>query len=184
MVSLDVINNCIARDKLAQRQLYEACAPYIYTIIKSYIGDKSYRKDAMQEALAHIFASLENYDVNKGQFKNWISRITANRCATLLKRTINFNLRLEETITPDLGEDTFAYLDQLSKTEIEQLLGDMPKGYRTIFLLSVIEDYSHKEIGELLNITPETSRSQLFRAIKWIKKNIFQHSKAMIYGTL
>lgn len=184
MVSLDLINKCIARDKLAQRQLYEVCAPYVYTIIKSYIANESYRKDAMQEAFAHIFASLEKYDINKGSFKNWISRITANRCATLLKRTINFNLRLEETITPDIVENTFAYLDQLSKAEIERLLVNMPKGYRTIFLLSVIDEYSHKEIGELLNITPETSRSQLFRAIKWAKKNIFFNAKVMIYGIL
>lgn len=184
MVSIDLINSCIARDKIAQRQLYEACAPYVYTIIKNYIGDESYRKDAMQEAFSHIFSSLENYDPERGQFKSWIGRITANRCATLLKRTINFSMRLEESITPDLGEHTFAYLDQLSKVEIEQLLVNMPKGYRTIFLLSVIEEYSHKEISELLDITPDTSRSQLFRAIKWIKKNIFPNTKDIVYGTL
>ena len=131
-----------------------------------------------------IFSSLEKYDPHRGQFKSWIGRITANRCATLLKRTINFSMRLEEAITPELGEDSFAYLDQLSKAEIGQLLADMPKGYRTIFLLSVIDEYSHKEISELLNITPDTSRSQLFRAIKWIRKNIFPNTKDMVYGTL
>ncbi|MBK9582218.1 MAG: sigma-70 region 4 domain-containing protein [Saprospiraceae bacterium] len=41
------------------------------------------------------------------------------------------------------------------------MLVNMPVGYKTIFLLSVIDEYSHKEIGELLGITPETSRSQL-----------------------
>jgi len=184
MVSIDLINKCIARDRLAQQQLYEACAPYVYTIIKSYIADESYRKDAMQEAFSHIYLSLEKYDPQRGQFKSWIGRITANRCATLLKRTINFNMRLEEEITPDVGAHTFAYLDQLSKAEIEQLLVNMPKGYRTIFLLSVIDEYSHKEISELLDITPDTSRSQLFRGIKWIRKNIFPNTKDIVYGTL
>jgi RNA polymerase sigma-70 factor (ECF subfamily) len=40
----------------------------------------------------------------------------------------------------------------------------LPDGYRTIFNLYVIEEYSHKEIAELLEITPSASRSQLSRA--------------------
>ncbi|MBK8371303.1 MAG: sigma-70 family RNA polymerase sigma factor [Saprospiraceae bacterium] len=47
-----------------------------------------------------------------------------------------------------------------------------------------MEEYSHKEIGEMLSITQETSRSQLFRAIKWIKNNILNTSNMIQYGLL
>ncbi|MFK7935993.1 MAG: RNA polymerase sigma factor [Saprospiraceae bacterium] len=167
----------MANQRAAQRQLYEACAPYVFTIVKNYIRDEHFRKDAMQEAFAHIFTSLKNYDANKGNFKNWIARITVNRCAVLLKRTINFNLRPEEEGGDIASENVFAYLDQLTKRDIEQMLQKMPAGYRTIFLMSVMDGYSHKEIGMMLNIAPETSRSQLLRATKWIKKNILPDSK-------
>ena len=56
------------------------------------------------------------------------------------------------------------------------MLSKMPAGYKTIFMLSVIDDYSHVEIAKLLDISPETSRSQLHRSMKWIKKNIFHSS--------
>lgn len=182
MVAATVIRQCMDGERIAQRKLYDACAPYVFAIVKSYIRDEHYRKDAMQEAFAHIFSSLKNYDANKGNFKNWIGRITVNRCATLLKKTINFNLRPEAKGETIITNDSFAYLDQLTKADIENLLSKMPNGYRTIFLLSVMDGYSHKEIGQLLNIAPDTSRSQLLRATKWIKKNILPLSKDMIYG--
>ena len=184
MVSKEIIYHCLHGNRLAYRQLYDTCAPFVFTIVKQYITDKSYRKDAMQEVFAEVFLSLKNYDESKGAFKSWLSRIAVNRCITLYKRTINFNIRLEVSPNEEIVENTFAYLDQLTRAEIEAFLTKMPKGYRCIFLLSVIDSYSHKEIGVLLGITPETSRSQLSRAINWIKKNILSHSKDIIYGTL
>jgi len=70
----------------------------------------------------------------------------------------------------------------LNTDDISKLLHGMPLGYRTIFLLSVIEEYSHKEISEILDISQETSRSQLSRALKWIKNNILEDSKTLRYG--
>ncbi|MBK9737063.1 MAG: hypothetical protein IPO92_19765 [Saprospiraceae bacterium] len=64
------------------------------------------------------------------------------------------------------------------------MLAAMPEGYKTIFLLSVIEEYSHKEIENFWASRPKLPRSQLFRAIKWIKKNIFEESNLINYGLL
>lgn len=80
-----------------------------------------------------------------------------------------------------LSKDDFAHLDQLSKADIVLLLEDMPQGYKTIFLLHAIDDFSHKEIAELLEISPETSRSQYHRALKWIKKNTLITSNQIRY---
>ena len=41
---------------------------------------------------------------------------------------------------------------------------ELPDGYRMVFNLNVIEGYTHKEIGEMLNISENTSKSQLSRA--------------------
>jgi DNA-directed RNA polymerase specialized sigma24 family protein len=37
-------------------------------------------------------------------------------------------------------------------------------GYRTVLNLNALEGYSHKEIGEMLDIEESTSRSQFTRA--------------------
>lgn len=87
-------------------------------------------------------------------------------------------------IMEDIEYDTLETLEKFTEKDLENMLADMPEGYKTIFLLSVIDEYSHKEISELLGITQETSRSQLFRAIKWIKTNILNTSNMIQYGLL
>lgn len=70
------------------------------------------------------------------------------------------------------NEDLEDNLTQLSKSDIEGLLARMPEGYRQVFMLVGIEGFSHQEVGELLEISPETSRSQLSRARTWLKKHL------------
>lgn len=70
----------------------------------------------------------------------------------------------------DRGESV-QVLEDLKRKDLEQLLASMPDGYRTVFLLNVVDGYSHQEISDLLDIKVQTSRSQLARAIKWIKRH-------------
>jgi RNA polymerase sigma-70 factor (ECF subfamily) len=58
----------------------------------------------------------------------------------------------------------------------------LPIGYRTVLNLYAIEGYSHKEIGEMLDIEESTSRSQYTRAKQMleevlIRKKIIQKPK-------
>jgi RNA polymerase sigma-70 factor, ECF subfamily len=55
----------------------------------------------------------------------------------------------------------------------------MPTGYRMVFNLFAIEGYTHKEISELLNITENTSKSQLRKARIYIIERI---NKIRKYG--
>jgi RNA polymerase sigma-70 factor (ECF subfamily) len=55
-------------------------------------------------------------------------------------------------------------IDKLSAKELLEYIQELPDGYRMVFNLNVIEGYTHKEIGEMLNISENTSKSQLSRA--------------------
>ncbi|MBU6340391.1 MAG: sigma-70 family RNA polymerase sigma factor, partial [Bacteroidetes bacterium] len=48
--------------------------------------------------------------------------------------------------------------------EILQAVQTLSPAYRAVFNLYVVEGYSHKEIGETLQITESTSRSNLVKA--------------------
>lgn len=52
----------------------------------------------------------------------------------------------------------------LTADSVYEALAQLPDGYRTVFNLFAIEGKSHKEIGKLLNIKPDTSASQYYRA--------------------
>jgi RNA polymerase sigma factor (sigma-70 family) len=72
------------------------------------------------------------------------------------------------------GDDLSGY-DKLTNDDLMRLIRQLPDGYRTVVNLYMVEGYSHKEIGEMLNISEEGSRSQLFRArvllVKMLKKD-------------
>ncbi len=172
---------CKRREEQAFKLCYEACAPYAYTVIKNYIYDESYRKDAMQEVFTSLFLSLPNYDLNKGEFKPWFSKLVVRNCIDILRKRkkINFLVPMKEEHE---NVESIDFMFLLSKKEIESILTQMPEGYRTVFMLSVIDEYTHEEIAAMLDISKVTSRSQLSRAIKWIKKNLSVQTKNLIYG--
>ncbi len=182
MLDNHTIQACIKGDQRTHRKVYETCAPYVFAIVKNYFNTDDDRKDAMQEVFASLFTSLKNFDKTKGVFKSWLSRLVVYQCISLIKKSNNLQVTYAAEIEDQIPDTTLLYLEQFSTQDLDKMLALMPQGYKTIFLLSVIEEYSHKEIGELLGITPETSRSQLFRGIKWIKNNIFTDAKMVQYG--
>lgn len=183
MIDIKYINQCKKGETSSYRIIYEGTSSYVYAIIKNYIRDEEYRKDIMQESYAAIFSSIQTFDEEKGQFKSWISRITVFHCISFLRKNSKMKFDYSLSVVEEIGDEEYIRLHDLSKEEIEEILKEMPLGYKTIFLLFVIDEFNHKEIAELLNISIETSRSQLMRGIQWIKKNIsVTTSNKMAYG--
>jgi RNA polymerase sigma factor (sigma-70 family) len=54
------------------------------------------------------------------------------------------------------------------------MIQDLPKGYQMVFNLFAIEEYSHKQIAEMLNISESTSKTQLFKARSLLQKKIIE----------
>ena len=183
MIDTIYINQCKNGDASSYKKLYELTSSYVYAIIKTYIRDEEYRKDIMQETYAALFTSIGTFDENKGEFKSWMAKITVYNCISFLRKNSKMKFDYSLSLVEEIDDNDYVKLHELSKNEINELLINMPLGYKTIFLLSVIDEYTHKEIAELLNITTETSRSQLMRGIQWIKKNIsLTTSNKLAYG--
>jgi len=182
LVSIEIIENCKRNEQQAYKLCYEACAPYVYAIIKNYITEGG-RKDAMQEVFAQIFTSINSYDPKKGLFKSWISQITVYQCIGILRKRKKLHLFVPFDASHEIvSDEEEKLLAQMSSVELNDFLSEMPTGYKTVFLLSVIDGYSHKEIAKMLKISAETSRSQLSRAIGWIRKNLLEATKNLVYG--
>lgn len=183
MLTHTQIQSCIRREQKALEHCYESCAPYLYTIIKSYIYDEENRKDLLQESFAAIFSSLNSFDSTKGKFKPWIAKITVNQCIKQLRKQKKLNLFVPlESKYAEPAESERIILDQFSRQDMLTLLEKMPSGYRTVFVMNIVDGYSHKEIANIINITVGTSRSQLNRAIKWIKKHLTKELKTTQNG--
>ena len=78
---------------------------------------------------------------------------------------------LEHIKEDSAGPEVFS---ALSEEEIIKLISSLPDGYRMVFNLYAIEGFSHKEIGELLNIEESTSRSQLVKARRILQEKVHE----------
>lgn len=184
MINTQIITACKKGEKQSYALLYKACAPYVYGVIKRYIADMEFRRDIMQEVFAKVFLQIKTYRKEEGDFKGWIRKVSVNECLLhLRKKRILFVQYKAEQHTEVLADESILPTD-LSRADIEMILEKMPVGYRLVFMLSIMDGYKHKEIAKSLNITTETSRSQLTRAKQWIKRYLSSQKKRDMYGLL
>lgn len=159
-----IVRQACNGDLSAQRTLYKDHVRYLTAVCSRYILNPEDVKDVLQESFIKIFSSLASFEYRgKGSLRGWMSRVLINETLKYMRKTS----RLEFA---ELTEDEYYIpfedpnMDDLQASEIYSLIRDLPDGYRTIFNLYVIEEKSHKEIAEILNIKESTSASQLHRA--------------------
>ena len=183
VIQNDLVTSVKKGDRKACRELYESSIGYVYTVVQRYVENSSDWKDVIQEIYARVFLYIDSFDPKKGDFKFWLRRMTINQCFKHHRRgkSPKFHLPIESVEEPSTNR-VEQELTELSKEDIEIFLNKMPEGYREIFMLVAIDEYTHKEVGELLEITPETSRSQYSRAKNWLRKNVFDNKKKVLTG--
>jgi len=128
-------------------------------------------QDMLQDAFIKIFTQMHTFQ-NKGSFEGWIRRIVIHSCINFLKRNKKFtdnNVELDYAENISVKEENISTI--ILAKQIIECIRLLPIGYRTVLNLYAIEGYSHKEIGELLDIQESSSRSQYARA-KVLLENI------------
>ena len=124
-----------------------------------------------------VFDNIKTFQF-AGSFEGWVRRIMVNEALMFLrkKRLLTVDADASELNTIELS-DPLSIEHELMAKDILKLLEQLPTGYRTIFNLFVIEGYKHIEIAELLNISINTSKSQLILAKDRMKKLMLNHEK-------
>ncbi len=155
-------------DPKAQRMLYEKFSGKLMSVCLRYVGDRMTAEDILVQGFMKIFDSVPQFR-EEGSFEGWMRRIMVNEALAYLRqqRRILDNVSIEEAAAvPD-----YTYADQnLEASEIMEMIGKLPFGYRTVFNLYAIEGFTHLEIAETLGITESTSKSQLHRARAHLQK--------------
>jgi len=155
----------------SQELLYKYFAPKMYGICLRFAGNQMEADDIMQEGFIKVFTQLKNFR-NEGSFEGWIRRTFINTAINYYRKNLRSSkFQNVDEIEVALTNEENVY-DALSKEELIKLVQELPNGYRTVFNLNVIEGYTHKEIGAMLNISDNTSKSQLTRARSILQKKV------------
>ena len=83
------------------------------------------------------------------------------------------------TDIPDDIADENTTMDDISEEYLLALIQALPIGYRTVFNLYVIDGFGHQEIADTLGISPQTSKSQLFKAKAMLRRNLTPEKKTL-----
>lgn len=165
----ELIRRCEANDRTAQRLLYERFAPLLMSICRRYVGQAN-AEDVVQDSFIRIFQYLVQYR-HDGSFEGWVRRICVNTCIRYLEKAKRLQIDYGSENMPEHAVNPDA-ISNMSADELMGLIDKLPDGYRTVFNLSVIEGYHHKEIAKLLGIEESSSRSQLTKARKFIQRSL------------
>ena len=137
-------------------------------------------EEVMLLGFRKIFSYLENFN-NEGSFEGWMRRIMVNESISQLRKDKKLNFVSESEIENSTEHST-TIETALEADEIQKLIDGLPDGYKTVFVLYVVEGYKHNEIAELLQISENTSKTQLFKARKMLQNRVNNQNK-ISYGT-
>ena len=164
-----LIAECRRGSRQAQSSIYNKYAQAMMHTCIRYIPDVMEAEDALIEGFTKVFSKIDQFEFRgKGSFAGWIKRIMINECLMIIRKRKISSMDIDDLL--DL-RDPQQSDDNLHHQEVMSLLYSLPKGYRTVFNLYVIEGYSHKEIGEKLGISENTSKSQLSKARNSLMKS-------------
>jgi RNA polymerase sigma factor (sigma-70 family) len=166
-----LIEACLRNERQAQFRLYEFFAPRLMPVCRNYSRNSWDVDDILQEGFIKAFRYLDDFRFN-GSFEGWLRRIMVTTALNFYKRKRITYTETELNYFPDEVITEMTVIAGLQYDDLMHVVSNLPNGYHQVFRLNAIEGYSHKEIGQMLNISVNTSKSQLMRARDHLQKKI------------
>lgn len=173
-----LIKQSLKSDRRAQQQLYDKYAPKMLSLCKYYIKDLQQAEEIMLNGFFKVFTKLSTFK-NEGSFEGWIKKIMTWESISFLRKKSKLVFIDDMSYFEEIDEIPPETL--IAIEDIQSFIDELPDACKVIFNLYVIEEYKHNEIAELLNITEGTSKTQLFRARKALRKMLKTNQKQHYY---
>jgi len=181
----ELVKGCQKGNNESFRLLFDKHSSWMMGVCLRYSKDQEDAQDILQDSLVKIFKAVKNFNfTSDAQFVSWLKTIIINTSLNHLRAQaknifISIDFESEKSASSHynedeaLDEDEFEYSQEILMKYIQEL----PVGYKTVFNLYVFEDFTHKEISEQLNISENTSKTQLFKARNMLRNKITKSLK-------
>lgn len=160
-----LVAECKQGSKKACYELYRLYSKAMLNVAFRIVGSVDEAEDVLQEAFLDAFNRIKDFR-QETTFGLWLKQIVVHRAINLLRKR-----KLEMV---ELGEDQLDNIPdeepeddeeiQLQVAQVKEAMKKLPEGYRVVLSLYLLEGYDHEEIGQILNISENTSRTQFLRA--------------------
>lgn len=166
-----LIKDCINNNRKAQEELYRKYKYILFSLCLKYCKNFTEAEDHLHDVFIIIFKKINTYK-NKGSFEGWMKRIVINTAIDKYKKKRMVSIPINDNFISMTDTTIDENKLGLSLDIILNVIQELPNQYRFVFNLYELDNHTHKEISELLNISEGTSKSNLHRAKIILKKKI------------
>jgi len=162
-----IIDGCIRNKRKHQEKLFKLYYGKMMGVALRYTKDQDTAQEIVQNSFIKIYDKLHTFE-KEGNFYSWITRIVINTAIDAIRKSKKdpFKFGNEYIFVEEVSENDDEELDisNYQSKMILEAIQELSPAYQAVFNLYVIEDYAHKEIAEILEISEGTSKSNLSKA--------------------
>lgn len=160
-----LVAECRQGSRRACHELYRLYAKAMLNAAFRVVGNIAEAEDAVQDAFVDAFNRIKDFR-QETTFGLWLKQIVIHRSINLLRKRKLAWVELQEEQLDNLPDGETEDNDELQykAAQIKEAINELPDGYRVVISLYLLEGYDHEEIGQVLNISENTSRTQFMRA--------------------
>lgn len=165
----ELVRRAQGGDTAAFEALYRRHTGRVYALCLRMAGEPSTAEELTQDVFVRVWQKLELFR-GESAFGTWLHRLAVNVVLQRMRSEKRRAKRVE--FTDDLRRlgGTAAAATPGKRIDLERALRTLPPGARTVFVLHDVEGYKHEEIAELTGSAVGTSKAQLHRARKLLRK--------------
>ncbi|MGB6746116.1 MAG: RNA polymerase sigma factor [Terracidiphilus sp.] len=166
-----ILSRAQAGDHHAFAQLYSVHKRRIYSLCLRMVGNIAEAEDLTQEAFLQLHRKISTFRGDSA-FSTWLHRLAINVVLMQLRKKGLSLISLDEAMEPapddgpgrSFGTPDLTLAGAIDRLALERAVGDLPAGYRLIFILHDVEGFEHNEIAAMLDCSIGNSKSQLHKA--------------------
>ena len=175
----DLLARYIAGDEQAFAEIVERYKNALYAFLRRFLNRQDLVEDAFQETFLQLYTSRESFDVDR-PLRPWLFTIAANKARDALRKqqrqattSIGTMSEPEEVSIDDVLNTLSSYditpFDEANKeeaaTKVRSIIASMPDNLREILILAYFDQFSYKQMADMLGIPIGTVKSRLHTAI-------------------
>jgi len=165
----DLVGRAAAGDVEAFEELYRVNVGRVYALCLRMAGDPTLAEELAQEAFVRAWQKLGSFR-GASAFSTWLHRVTVNVVLGHRRSTARRETRVS-AVGDNLPRDVAVREARTAESiDLERAISSLPDGARTVFILHDVEGFRHREISSLMGIAVGTSKAQLHRARKLLRK--------------
>ncbi|GAB2984909.1 hypothetical protein GCM10027049_23900 [Mucilaginibacter puniceus] len=174
----NLVVECKQGSKKACYELYRLYSKAMLNVAFRIVGNIADAEDVLQESFLDAFNKIKDFR-QETTFGLWLKQIVVHRSVNLLRKRKVEWIELGENELDGIADEVVDNDDdiQYQVAVVKQAMNKLPEGYRVVLSLYLLEGYDHEEIGQILNIAENTSRTQFLRAKRKLQALLNNNNK-------